>query len=769
MAAPIPARKEKIRVLLLEDSGKDATLVVHALKSANFNIESEVVALSTDFKERAQTGSYDIILADYNLPDWTGLEAILWLQKSKVPTPLILVTASLGEEQAVECVKEGATDYVLKSNLHRLPAVVNRALEEAKVRAERDQAEQYIQEAAEQYRLLFENNPNPMWVYDVETLGFLAVNNAAIRTYGFSREEFLSMTIKGIRPASELAKFMAEYEEWDKTSDVDVGVWRHQTKGGTAMDMEISSRRIRFGGRNARLVLALNITARLHAENELRKSEQRFATMVQSSPDGITVSTLNGRYVEVNEAYLRMVEYERSEVIGRTALELGVWAKPEHRLILLKQLETRNRIVGFETDFRTKSGTLKHVQISAELIQFQEAECVLGIVRDLTEQLLLQQQFRQAQKMEAVGRLAAGVAHDFNNLLMIIGSSAELLQQSKNDTSKIDRYTADIRKATDRAAGLTRQLLAFSRKQPLQLATIDLNAVVEDLWKMLPRLLGEDIEMVKGLAPKLAKVNVDRGQIEQVIMNLVINARDAMPKGGKLVIETNNVDLDSSYAKQHGIALTPGKYVMLAITDTGVGIDAETRTRIFEPFFTTKEQGKGTGLGLATVYGIIKQSEGFIWVYSEVERGTTFKIYLPRVAAPVSAEAAEVVAAVQGGNETILLVEDEGTLLKVASEYLQSKGYRVLEAGTGTEAVKLCQDYSGKIDLLVTDMVMPGMGGPEVAKVAMKMRPGLKVIYVSGYTDRAVDKESLGPDAAFLQKPFSLDALARRIRELVSK
>jgi two-component system cell cycle sensor histidine kinase/response regulator CckA len=369
--------------------------------------------------------------------------------------------------------------------------------------------------------------------------------------------------------------------------------------------------------------------------------------------------------------------------------------------------------------------------------------------------------------MEAVGRLAGGVAHDFNNLLMVISGYAQLLDESSADPKKVVEYATRIQDASSKAATVTRQLLAFSRKQVLEPTVLDLSYVVKDLAKMLPRLLGDDVETVLELDPQVGTVRADRGQIEQVIVNLGVNARDAMPQGGRLTIATSNVALDASYYQ--GVEVPPGQYVLLAVSDTGIGMDAATQVHIFEPFYTTKEAGKGTGLGLATVYGIVKQSSGFIWVYSEPDRGSIFKIYLPRVdAAADSDESLQPVQAPSAGTETILLVEDEAVLRNVCRVYLECKGYTVLEAGNAKEAMKICQSYDRPIHVLITDIVMPGPGGLELARSALEIRPALSVVLVSGYTDRALDREAIS-FAKFLQKPFSFDALARTVRSLLDK
>ena len=394
-----------------------------------------------------------------------------------------------------------------------------------------------------------------------------------------------------------------------------------------------------------------------------------------------------------------------------------------------------------------------------------------AIERERTENTLRQheEQLRQAQKMEAIGRLAGGVAHDFNNLLTAILGYSELLVMHLGETQPLRRYAEEISKTTERAASLTRQLLAFSRRQVLQPQVLDFNTVVANMEGMLRRLIGEDVELITVLQPGLGHVKADPGQMEQVIMNLAVNARDAMPLGGKLIIETAVVELDDTCLHRHA-EVQPGLYVMLAVSDTGCGMDEETRARIFEPFFTTKDLGKGTGLGLATVYGIVKQSSGYIWVYSEPAQGSTFKIYLPCVEEEAARTLAPRPAASRplAGSETVLVVEDQAEVRLLIGEILQRYGYTVLKARNGAEALLLCERYQGLIHLLVTDVVMPQISGRELAERIMAMRPQIRVLYVSGYTNNVITYHGiLTPGAVFLQKPFTPDALASKMREML--
>ena len=393
---------------------------------------------------------------------------------------------------------------------------------------------------------------------------------------------------------------------------------------------------------------------------------------------------------------------------------------------------------------------------------------VASLVQDVTERVALEERLRQSQKMEAVGRLAGGVAHDFNNLLTVILGYSQILAEGVPAGSRLADSTAQIKSAADRASGITRQLLAFSRKQVLSPRVINLNDIMLNLDSLLRRLIGEDIEVLTVPANDLGSVKADPGQIEQVIMNLALNSRDAMPHGGKLTLETSNAQLDEAYAREHQPA-EPGRYVMLAVSDTGHGMTPETQARIFEPFYTTKEVGKGTGLGLSMVYGIVKQSGGYIWVYSEPDRGTTFKIYLPRVDQPAETTGAEHrPSSVQRGTETILLVEDDAQLRQLSSSVLAHCGYKVLVAATPEEGLEICKANHRDIRLLVTDVVMPRMNGRQLAEQIVQISPEVRVLYISGYTNNAIVHYGvLDPGLWFLPKPFTLSALIAKVREVL--
>jgi len=411
---------------------------------------------------------------------------------------------------------------------------------------------------------------------------------------------------------------------------------------------------------------------------------------------------------------------------------------------------------------RTRSGERRLTEVSAELVELDGVPCILAITQDVTEAKQLEEQFRQAQKMEAVGRLAGGIAHDFNNMLSVIIGYSELLQE-RLETDPARKSVDEIKKAADRAASLTRRLLAFSRQQILAPRVLNLNGVVDNLTTMLRHMIGEDIDLVFTPGPSLGSVRADPVQIEQIIMNLAVNARDAMPQGGKLVIETSNADLDVTFASSHP-SVRPGAYVLLAVSDTGSGMDQDTMLHIFEPFFTTKELGKGTGLGLSTVYGIVNQSEGSIWVHSELGKGTTLQVYLPRVDEAPSVDSARPGASLGRGTETVLVVEDEEPLRILVAGILKNNGYTVLQATDGEEALNVAKKQ-GHIDLLMTDVVMPGLSGSEVASRMRVLLPNLRVLYISGYTsDLITDHGVLATNARLLEKPFTKHSLLNKVR-----
>jgi two-component system, cell cycle sensor histidine kinase and response regulator CckA len=542
-----------------------------------------------------------------------------------------------------------------------------------------------------------------------------------------------------------------------------------------ALVVQTYSKNIRYGVRDKEILtfVARQLASAVEIkrnEQALRRSEARYRSLVQSSVYGIYRASLEGRFLDVNPALITMLGYSSVEEVLLLDPEKDVFSNPEEHQRLIDEFRRSGRMDGFEVKWKRKDGSSITVRISGRAVSSADepADVLEAIAEDITERRVLEDQFRQAQKMEAVGRLAGGVAHDFNNLLMVISGYTEVILSKIDSTHPLHEKGRSIQQAADRATTLTRQLLAFSRKQLLELKVVDLNAIVQDMERLLRPLIGENIELVATLAPDAGHTRADAGQLEQVLMNLVVNAKDAMPNGGKLSIRTQRTVVDDSN-RWGQTFIRPGNYVVLSVSDTGMGMDKDTQSRIFEPFFTTKEKGKGTGLGLSTVYGIVKQSGGYVMVQSDKGVGTIFNIYLPRVDAAVDLDTAPVTRVAEGGSETVLLVEDEESVRQLVRETLETRGYHVLEAENGNAGLEVAAGFSGKIDLVITDVVMPGISGRELAQELLKLRPGIKVLYLSGYTeDTFMSEGPMERGTAFLQKPFTLQNLSRKVREVLS-
>ncbi|HYM75623.1 MAG TPA: PAS domain S-box protein [Candidatus Dormibacteraeota bacterium] len=686
-----------------------------------------------------------------------------------VPKILLMVHKARESDQYLRFLESGLSE---KEAAHGELRKINELLE-ARVEQrtlELGKANEELQVSEKQYRLLFEGNPMPMWVFHRDSLRFLAVNQAAIRHYGYSRDEFLSMTIADIRPDEDVPRLVNSVAR--KVPGLsEAELWRHRKKDGTIIQVEITSHPIVMDGLDAELILSHDVTEQRKHQENLRQSEERFATAFRSSPLAITISTeKEGEYVDANDAFVKMMGYEREEIVGKTAHELRVWADPEDRGKMLQPLGRSGRTEPLETRFRTKFGEERRVQVSAERILVDGKRCVLANTLDVTESRLLEEQFRQAQKMEAVGRLAGGVAHDFNNLLSVMMGYSELAQGVTSPGTQLRKYVDQVKLAGERAASVTRQLLAFSRQQVLEPKVLNLNAVVRSISQMLLRLIGEDVRLSLTPGEPLGSIKADLGQIEQVLMNLAVNARDAMPDGGKILIETANVELDETYARQHQ-SVKPGSYVMLSFSDTGCGMDAKTMAQIFEPFFTTKEPGKGTGLGLSTVYGIVKQSGGYVWAYSEPMRGTTFKIYFPRIDGPaekLTIPRSDLIF--DRGTETILLVEDDDAVRALIAELLRGAGYTVLEANGANTAIEVAERHRNSIHLVLTDVIMPGMSGGDLIVHLRALQLNLAILFMSGYASDLISRAGVTePERFLLHKPFTRKSLLTKVRSMLNE
>ncbi|HEY8851497.1 MAG TPA: response regulator [Gemmatimonadaceae bacterium] len=764
-----------IRVLLIEDSEADADLIVHAITRGHPSAYFDWAVSRKQFTELLAANDYDVVIADYRLPDWTGMEALRELRHLRLDVPLILVTGELGDERAVECVKAGAADYVLKTgNLARLPIAVTRAIEENRARNESRRSQQLIEQAQQQAReqeerflQLAETIDEVFFVMDAHNRETLYINPAYERTWGRSCQSLYDNPQSFVEPVpagdrERLIEYMDRISRGEQAGKLEYRIIQPNGNVRWLLAHAVPIRNqhgevYRIGG------VALDITESREAQIAVEEIAERLQKLTETSFDAIDI-TEDGIIQEANRGYLKMFGYDRmEEVIGLPVTDFvgdASRAEVEERLA--------NNVEGtYELEGRRKDGKKLLLEATARTHVTRGRTVRITALRDMTERRALEDQFRQAQKMEAVGRLAGGVAHDFNNLLTVILSYTDMLIEGVSPKDPRVEDLSEIRKAAVAAASLTRQLLAFSRQQVIEPRLVNLNDVVESSEKMLRRLIGEDIEVQTTLSSVPLTVMIDPGQLEQVMMNLAVNARDAMPTGGKLTLETANVTLDAEYARDHW-PVTPGNFAMLAVSDIGCGMDEQTRALMFEPFFTTKAAGQGTGLGLATVYGIVKQSNGFIYVYSEPGKGTSFKIYFPLLEQTADQYAAKPsLETPRGGAETILLAEDATAVRVAARQILERLGYTVLEAANGTDALTTAQN-GNKIDLLLTDVVMPEMSGRELVDRFAKLRPNTKVLFMSGYTDDAIVRHGvLRPGTAYLQKPFSPDTLARKVREVL--
>ena len=1030
-----------LRILHLEDNPVDSQLVRDQLAQAGVAADITLTSGRAEFVAALEQANWDLILADYRLPNFTGLEALKLVREKTTVTPFILLSGTIGELAAIESLKSGATDYVLKQNRERLPTSIRRAVAEAEERARRELAEADLRQSEKQYRLLFQGNPHPMWVFDLEKLTLLEVNEAAVQHYGFSREEFLTKTLADLRVPERAQP--NNNSIWNAKSQGII--WQHRHKNGQTMEMEVIWTPLAFRSRLCALAMATDVTERrriahdnavfgklshqlsavtlapaaakciceaadelfhwddfaldlydvakdevvslltittiegkrveippspqpktanalvqrvigrgaelisadetgdqegatmiapirrgesvigvlfiqrrsagsytendlqtlqtlanqcsgalerIRAEEELRHSQRRFRELFENSPDAIFVEDLLGNVLDVNRAACALHGRERDWLIGKNAIEELVpterreqvradfhrlatgqvsWIESESRRadgrvvpveirvvrvdfdgapallfhvrditerlavetarrssetlfrsvwensvdgmrltdehgVMVAVNEAFSQLVGLPTkqlegkpltliydassdwekllqlhranfkagklqpsrakDYLLHDGRAVAFEITDSYVELGgKPRLLLSLFRNVTEQKRLEEQFRQSQKMEAIGQLAGGIAHDFNNILTVVLGHATLLTMQPLEPKALVS-AQQIKQASERAAGLTRQLLAFGRKQVACPRSLDLNQLVNGMSQMLGRLLGEDIALQIHFSGEPAVVEADPGMMEQILLNFSVNSRDAMPKGGQLTIRVSHRLIDAAYAARV-VEARPGKFICLSHTDSGEGIPPEILTRIFEPFFTTKELGKGTGLGLATVFGIVKQHRGWIEVDSTLGKGTTFHVFLPATNLPLAnAEEAETQFRQRGGNETILVIEDERDLRDFVCRELRRHGYRIFEAVDGPSALKIWGEYKKEINLVFTDVIMQGgLNGREVAEVIWRENPQMKVIFSSGYGAETLGKDfKLDPGIVYLQKPYLPQTLIKTIR-----
>ncbi len=740
---------ETLNLLMLEDVRADAELIEHELRRSGFQLNARRVESREEFLSELTGNAPDLILADFTLPQFSALEALQILREIQSNVPLLLVTGSNSEEVAVRCMQEGAEDYILKSSLKRLPSAVQRTLRKHQAERQRCAAEEALRLSEEQYRLITENTRDLLCLLDLDG-NFLYATPSFGLVLGVPAAALLQSACGALVHPDDTRAFKETLDEAlffheSRTAELRL---RHADGHWIAFETAASYIFDEQGRPRHALLVSRDTTDRKRAEKEIRK----LAAFPRFNPNPVLEFAADGSLTYFNDA----------------AQEMARSLKKNHPQSILP-LNTSNIVRMCLSSGQNKLHLTTNIAgriLSWSFFPVVAHRVVHCYAEDATERLNLEAQLRQAQKMESVGQLAAGVAHDFNNILTIIQGHAGLLKCAPELDPALLESSRQIAFAAERAANLTRQLLMFSRKQIMQPQLIGLNDVINNLSKVLRALVGEQVELKRHVADELPPVYADPGMMEQIIVNLSVNARDAMPRGGSLSITTEYTPIDAECAGRHSDA-REGQFICLSVTDTGHGMDGGTLSRIFEPFFTTKEIGKGTGLGLATVYGIVKQHQGWIEVESQVGRGTTFKIFLPTPAHAKPAEQAQKPKSFPGGSETILLVEDETALRELVQEILERRGYRVLEASSGVEALRVWAEHKDSIDLLFTDMMMPeGVSGRELAERVLEDRADLKVIYSSGYSmDVFAAEASFCDSSNFLQKPYDPETLAQMVRE----
>jgi two-component system cell cycle sensor histidine kinase/response regulator CckA len=759
---------DSLRILILEDVPMDAELVEYELGRARVPFTTRCVDNREAFLAQLKDFQPDLILSDYSVPGFDAMTALSLAREYAPAIPFVIVTGSVNEETAVGCMKAGATDYLLKSNLARIGPAIQGALARSQLRAEQSRAEAALQRSEANLRAIFNNSLQCFVLVDLD--GSIKAFNRTADMWaerllgrrlgeGDSIEAFIPQAREGFTRALGGELLVGEQplrdvegrEHWFETTSAPV-----VDDEGTVIGVCLNAR---------------DVSERKEAEKALRESEERYRDLFDNASDLVCMTTAGGEFEYVNKAWTDLVGYSDDE-LRRLRFEDVV--HPES-VDLYRAISRRVRegetVDHVELVLLTSSGGL--ITIDGNLSATRSngrAGLIRGIYRDITERKRVEEQLRRAERMQSAGRLAGGVAHEVNNMMTGVLGFSHFLLKSLNPDDPRRAEVQEIIKAGTRAADVTRQLLAFTRQQVLRPEPLDINAVLGKMERMLRRSLGEEHQLVFNLSPDAGLIRADSAQFEQALVNLLLNARDAMTGAGRVTIATAPATLDELYAQRHTeISIPPGEYVLLAVSDTGCGMDSVVQSRIFEPFFTTKPTGQGTGLGLSTVYGIVKQSGGFIWVYSEPNHGSAFKIYLPRALTGqlIPEEPASWPLPV-GGNETILVVEDEEMVRSLACRGLRTLGYTVLEASNGIQALRTIAERSRPIHLVVSDVVMPEMGGRELGQRLSLLEPHLPVLYMSGYTGEDVVRRGLlDAGSPFLQKPFSADALGRKTREML--
>jgi PAS domain S-box-containing protein len=771
-----------LRLLQVEDSESDAALIARLLGKGGYAIESTRVDDASAMEAALAAATWDIIIADHNMGQFDAPGALRVLHQSGQDIPFIVVSGSIGEEMAVTLMKSGAHDYVLKNNLARLVPAVERELREAQTRRERSQAESALRDS--ESRLALAIRATHLGTFDLlPHIGVMFFSEQTRIHLGHSPE--MQPTFETLRRSlhpddcervlAAMATLLegdkeAQYADEYRTVGIEDGVERWISAWGRVF-FDTERQTMRCVG------VTLDVTEKKKLAEQFQNAQRRLRDIVVSSPAILFTMALAGDQIHgvswISENLFEILGYRPEQALGIQWFMSGT--HPDD-LLRVRTATTQGLFtVGHTEDefrFRHADGSYRWTQCDIRLLRDEAGRAIeaVGSWSDISgrkrgeeEERRLREQLQQAQKLESVGRLAGGVAHDFNNLLTVINGYSDLLLKQITADDPLYEGLTEIHLAGERAATLSQQLLVLSRKGVVQPKNLNLNDIIVEVERMLHRVIGEDIRLESILDDSLGRVLADPGQMHQILMNLAVNARDAMPGGGTIVIETENVELDESYTLLHA-EVKPGRYIRLKVSDTGAGMTKEVQSHLFEPFFTTKKAGQGTGLGLATVYGIVKQCAGSIWVYSEPGDGTTFSIYLPRVDEPCAEEVADVPTPLLRGTETILVVEDQEQLRKMAAKVLRGYGYTVLDAATPLEALALSARHSDTLHMLLTDVVMPGMSGPELAARLHHLRPSMKIVLMSGYCERNVaDRSNTDLCDGYLAKPFSPQSLAAKV------
>ena len=789
METPAPIGRSKQRVLLVDDNPVQLKLTRIRLEAAGYAVQT--AGNADEALEKTHRDPPDAILSDVWMGEVDGFNLCRKVRENPrfANVPVILLSAHCNDVKDRDLsARVGATQLVtrtpdfdaelsaLETTLHQAAPVACEAagaeLYEQMLRRNASQITRLItqvQSAENRYRVLFEHASDAIALLTTDGV-ILEVNRRWQSLTGVAAERIVGRHIGEFAALGDQATSFAEFQRVTAS-----GLGRSTTvalrgANGERLYMEFALSTVEIAGESTVLAIGRDVTVEQLARQELAAAEARYRSLVERIPDVIWTGTADGRIVFATNVE-RVLGYTSEQLDAQPLSERQHLIHPDERRMTMDALTAfRQKGTPFDIEYRILRHDGRYTWVRNRTMGRREQDGVTvveGILSEINDRKLLEQSLNQAQKMEAIGQLTGGIAHDFNNILAVILTNSHLLMESlEGDARHADAN--EIREAAARAASLTRQLLAFSRRQVLEPTIVDLNHALDGVKRMLCRVIGEDIALTVVPAPDLGAVRVDLGQLEQVIMNLAVNARDAMPEGGRLTLETANVDLLEEYDASEG-RVPAGQYVMLSVSDTGCGMDPATRARIFEPFFTTKEVGKGTGLGLSTCYGIVKQSGGHIWVYSEVGQGTVFKIYLPRIegATAQSRPSSPPRASRLTGNETILLVEDDERVRASVRRVMEHGGFRLLVARDSADALALAREHRGKVDLLLTDVVMPGTSGPDLATTIRK-EIGCKVLFMSGYSDHAaLRRGELTSVAGFIQKPFSPDQLVRKAREIL--